>query len=289
MSIKMRILVITAIIFSNSIAFSQKKNAVIFAEGVVSTKENSEYGITFINDNLLLFTRSKKLPEIFYSKRIDKKWTYPQRAEFNSPYGEEYPFYSKKFGRVYFASKRPIPGSDTPQLKNDLWFVEVNANNSFTSPQHIGGALSTPGIESGPSVSDDGTLFFHSNRNGSPGLNGIDLFFCKPMKKKYASVYRLPVSSLGAVDGEAYIDPKKRFVIFMSNGNGSKGQGDLFISYRKKEKWLAPISLGPLVNTSAWEGNPSLSPSKDYLFFSRDVNGQNDIYFIPVKLLPIRQ
>jgi hypothetical protein len=53
------------------------------------------------------------------------------------------------------------------------------------------------------------------------------------------------------------------------------GRGDLWVSRRdaKDGDWSTPVNLGPVVNTSNWEGCPSISPDSLSLFFCSDRPG----------------
>jgi hypothetical protein len=67
---------------------------VLFAEGIVSTKENSEFNLTFTNDGkTVYFTRrvGNEKQKIYFSNFENKKWTAPKIASFSTD-RDETPF-----------------------------------------------------------------------------------------------------------------------------------------------------------------------------------------------------
>jgi len=62
----------------------------------------------------------------------------------------------------------------------------------------------------------------------------------------------------------------------------SYGECDIYVSYKEGETWTEPQNLGKNVNSTWWDGHPSLSPSGDTLFFASNRFGGfggMDIYF----------
>ncbi len=84
------------------------------------------------------------------------------------------------------------------------------------------------------------------------------------------------IVSLGApvntdkADADFYIAPDESYMILASPNRGGFGSGDLFVSYRSKDRrWTQPLNLGPAVNTPGWEWGPAVTPDGRYLIFSR--------------------
>ena len=60
-----------------------------------------------------------------------------------------------------------------------------------------------------------------------------------------------------------------KFVVFTScNNRDGFGGCDLYYSRLKNEKWISPRNMGPVINTPAWESQPSLSADGNALYFS---------------------
>lgn len=62
---------------------------------------------------------------------------------------------------------------------------------------------------------------------------------------------------------------------------GGYGSCDLYFSLRTGESWSEPRNLGPMINSSRWESQPSLSPDGKTLYFAsnrQDGQGGSDIW-----------
>jgi len=83
-------------------------------------------------------------------------------------------------------------------------------------------------------------------------------------------------------EGTATISGDGNTLVFTSCGRaGGVGGCDLYISRRRGNQWTAPRNLGLLVNSKAWDSQPSLSADGRTLYFSSERGGGlggNDIY-----------
>ena len=62
---------------------------------------------------------------------------------------------------------------------------------------------------------------------------------------------------------------------------GGYGESDLYISFATPDgKWSEPINMGPDINSLGYDFCPMLSPDGEYLFFTRTINGNGDIYWV---------
>ncbi len=77
-----------------------------------------------------------------------------------------------------------------------------------------------------------------------------------------------------------YVSPDEKFIIFDSREHGGYGSADLYISFRKNDKWEKPINLGEKINTSQWDAMPIVSPDGKYLFFCRKSKRKRDVYWV---------
>jgi outer membrane protein OmpA-like peptidoglycan-associated protein len=73
-------------------------------------------------------------------------------------------------------------------------------------------------------------------------------------------------------------------LIFFTACNRVDGLGscDIYSAERKGNKWGEPVNLGPPVNTSLWEAQPSISPDGKTLYFAsnrRGGHGKMDIWY----------
>jgi hypothetical protein len=76
-------------------------------------------------------------------------------------------------------------------------------------------------------------------------------------------------------------------LFFSSDRPGGMGTYDLWVTTRRSQvaAWSPPVNLGPAINTSYWEGAPSLSPDLKTLYFLSDRPGGlggYDMYKVPI-------
>lgn len=86
-------------------------------------------------------------------------------------------------------------------------------------------------------------------------------------------------------EGTCTISADGRKLIFTSCQNGYSGNCDLFESIKTGSQWSKPVNLGPNVNSSEWESQPSLSADGRVLYFVSDRKGgfgRNDIWYATI-------
>lgn len=94
------------------------------------------------------------------------------------------------------------------------------------------------------------------------------------------------------VDRSPFLHPDMRTLYFCSEGHGSLGGTDVFVSTRLNDnswtEWSTPVNMGKLVNTTGNENWYKISTDGKLAYFSMRVNNQNDIYQlnIPEHLRP---
>ena len=160
----------------NASASGSALAAKLFADGVINTSAD-EYGPTFMPDGrTLYFVRrvSRSGPEfIMVSQLSNDRWSEPRTAEFSGQYFDKEPYISPDGKRLYFASQRPVTGTEAKKGRDfDLWYVE-KTGRGWGPPRHLGPLVNTPGYENYPAVTADGTLYFASVRDGGRGQNDL--------------------------------------------------------------------------------------------------------------------
>tara|TARA_R110000868_G_scaffold304437_3_gene565000 strand:- start:17924 stop:18709 length:786 start_codon:yes stop_codon:yes gene_type:complete len=239
---------------------------------VINTDAN-EYGIAFISENLVCFTRSSNgAKKLMLTSKVNGSWSIPKEAPFSVGWDNEYPTFDRTTSRLYFASTRPIKEGGEILANNDIWFVEYQ-NGNWSTPSHLGGVFSEKGIDSGAFGFGE-EIFFHSDRSGS-GLNSVDIYKASIDSQ---NLIKLSIST-DVLDGEVHLFNNGKSMLFMSSGHNAIGRSDIFLSHLLDDSWTSPISVDTtgLVNTTAWEYSPSLSLDEQTLYFTRIANGQADI------------
>ncbi len=245
----------------------------------INTDAN-EYGVAFITNDLVCFTRSDGAKKLMLTQRDGDTWTEPIVASFSESWDSEYPTFDATTSRLYFGSVRPKPNSNEVQINNDIWYVEYD-NGNWGEPVHLGGNFSRKGIDSGGFGIGD-RVYFHSDRSGS-GMYSVDIY----MASSESETPKKLSMSTETVDGEVHLYNEGNSMLFMSGGHGAVGNSDIFVSHFIDGNWVKPESVDTngTINTEAWEYAPALSPDGSTLFFTRISNRNADIISSPVESL----
>lgn len=244
-----------------------------FEPGTFSLPEQHEYRVAFTPDGkTAFFGRSDEFfPEsrqatLYMSERVDGAWSTPVVAPFSGVYPDLDPFVSSDGQRLYFSSIRPVDG--VPRTDVDLWVVERDAAG-WSEPKNLGPRVNSASDELFPSVSDDGMLYFGSDRPGGAGAFDI---WRVPLLQGDAA---LPENIGGPINTEGlefnpWISPEGRVLLLTAlNRPGGYGAGDLYVSVDLGWGFSEPLNLGPCVNTSADEYHAAPRLDTGQLFFAR--------------------
>jgi hypothetical protein len=181
--------------------------------------------------------------------------------------------------------------------KNDLWVTRrATTNDPWKPPVNLGPTVNSSSEDWSPSISTDGlTLFFGSDRPG--GLGNWDIWVTTRATKDddwSAPVNLGPTVNSSALDYGPSISADGLTLFFTSVRPGGYGSGDLWVTTRAttEDDWGTPVNLGPIVNSLAAEGIPSISADGREIYFSDGtaprpggLGGGGDIW--QVKILPV--
>jgi Tol biopolymer transport system component len=257
-----------------------------FAAGIVSTDaEESALNLT-PDGSRIYFARSNvwfpasRIAAIFQADHTRGGFSVASPAAFSRGFSDVDPFVLRNGTAILFSSMRPAYGR--PRKDFDLWIVKPTGGG-FSPATNLGPTINSDADDLYPSVSNDGALYFGSERAG--GLGGWDIYRARSNGK---GGY-LPAENIGGpINSSAWeynpaIAPDGSFLIFTSlNRSGGKGQGDLWIAKRRSDgSFAAPEPIGGGVNTPAEDYHPTLSPDGHTLFFIRRdaANGQAADFF----------
>ncbi len=99
----------------------------------------------------------------------------------------------------------------------------------------------------------------------------------QPLKFEMAQAL-FPLNQPGWAEGATSVSPGRDYLYFASNRPNGNGNFDLYRVRVLDEEMGAIENLGPRVNTSESELDPALSNDGFRIYFSRQSNGQEDIY-----------
>jgi Tol biopolymer transport system component len=239
----------------------------LFAPGIVSTGLD-ELNSVFLPDGTEFYfcVRKPGAASIFQIKLENGFWSKPALLPFASRFGEIDVSLSPDGSKLFFSSKRPVSDNADPKPDYDFWMVD-RVGQSWSKPIHLGMDINSDRDDFYPMMTDDGTLYFSSQREG-PGTNNI--YRSKLVNEHYLKAEKLDSTINSAYrDFDPYISPDESLLIFASARPGGFGAEDLYISFRKADgTWTPAKNMGEKINSPGAEYCPMLSPDGKFLFFT---------------------
>jgi len=175
----------------------------------------------------------------------------------------------------------------------DIWVTtRETTEDDWSAPMNIGQGVNSSVFDRNPDISADGlTLYFVSNR---PSGYGDTDFWVTTRTTKNAD-WGTPVH-LGSTVNSSYaerqptISADDLWLFFHSNRPGGSGGEDIWLTTRatKEDDWGAPVNLGPAINTSVFDGHPSILADGSTLYFMSNRPGGYGGYDLwQVSIIPI--
>ncbi len=244
----------------------------LFAPGYISTSM-SEANSVFSPDGSEFFFAVWPGPghdvTVFSTHVQDGRWTIPEVPDFLRGVSAIDVAMTADGQRFFFCSNRSrTPGGPTED-NFDIWYVDREPDGHWGEPVNPGEPLNSDRADYYPTVTGDGTMYFHSSREG--GLGGRDIYRAELVDGRYQIPENVgaPINTSGN-EGDVLVAPDESFLIFNSHGHGPVEDGSsLWISFRGEDgSWLAPHNMGRYLAGDPTDYCPMLSPDGRYLFFS---------------------
>ena len=223
--------------------------------------------------------------DIWVSQRdtADSPWAVPVNlgGVINTAADERTPSLSRDGRYLFFVSNRP-GGSGL----FDIWVTwRHNKKDDFGWERPVNLAtLNTPANDVGPSFFENDVagvpqLFFASNRVPF----GFDIYVSAVTGESFQAPTAVAALNTAAVELTPHILKSGLEIFIASNRNGTSGLQDLWVSQRAtlNDEWMAPVNLGPALNTAFQDWFPTLTSSGLGLYFASDRPGglgDNDLY-----------
>ncbi len=155
------------------------------------------------------------------------------------------------------------------------------------NPINLGPTVNTADIEFFPTLTaDEQTLYFTKNR---PRDQYTICTYCKYEEDFYVS-HKVngqwsvavplghPINTHGN-EGAGTISPDgMTFIYTACERDDGYGSCDLYMSKRIAGKWTFPENMGPVINSSRWDSQPSIAPDGKTLYFVSSRDGNRDIF-----------
>ena len=251
----------------------------LFVSNIISTP-GDEFGGTLSPDGKIFFF-SKRAPStgrssflvICYSTLINGEWSKPQVAPFSGRYRDLNPHFSADGSKLFFISNRPV--DDKQKIDSDIWVVEKTANG-WSEPIHMGANINSNQLEQSCSVTDDGTMYFVSGKDG----NSLNVFRSVLVNGVYqpAEMLDSDINTPGN-ETDVCIAPDESYLLFTAAGRDDgllpqRGaqypRTDIYITYKQNNKWTVPKILSEPINSEADESSPFISKDGKTLYFGSD-------------------
>jgi outer membrane protein OmpA-like peptidoglycan-associated protein len=162
--------------------------------------------------------------KIYKATLKEDTWSNVEELSFNSTsYSMAHPALNNDDTKLYFTSDIPGGFGGT-----DIYFIAINSNGTFGTPQNLGSVVNTNKNESFPYVNSEGSLFFSSD--GHLGIGMLDIFGTVTDKaKNIITVINLgiPVNS-SKDDFSFFMNEDGISGYFASNRNEGIGSDDIY-------------------------------------------------------------
>ncbi|MEW4925374.1 OmpA family protein [Algibacter sp. 2305UL17-15] len=165
---------------------------------------------------------------IYRASLVDGEWTNLEALPFNNKeYSVGHPTLNSDETKLYFASDMPggFGGSD-------IYYVDINKDGSFGTPQNAGDIINTKDNELFPFINTEDILFFSSD--GHLGLGLLDIFATVyNQNKAIESVVNLGLPVNSNKDDFSFFMNNDGITGYMaSNREGGKGDDDIYAYHR---------------------------------------------------------
>lgn len=257
---------------------------VVFAPGIISAEKDECLLAAYPGGNELYYLVIQNINNvirtfIYETKNDNGSWSVPNIMSFSGEYLDGYPAIHPDGSRFYFQSNRPIDPSES-QYEYNIWYAD-RVGDIWSEPISMGNPINGLNHTSGPSVTNDGTLYFTIMAIGG----NSDIYRSELINKQYQTPEKLPGSvNKGRQQFDSYIAPDESYLIYCGYERAdSYGSTDLYISFRDSNgNWTDEINMGPTINTIDTGGSGTITADGNYIFYGRyneDTSKGVDIYW----------
>ncbi|MEO0338069.1 MAG: hypothetical protein AAF242_02540, partial [Bacteroidota bacterium] len=248
--------------------------------GFVSTQSSETFPAIDPLTKQLYFTRNGKIFSLDQEEGL-----VPFRYTLDGV-NDSAPRFSPDGQTMIFTSNRNSDGSKS--RKKNLWIAQRNSDNQWEAPRKLPAPVNIDSLgEYHAALGTAGEVYFVSyNRPGGRGRS--DLYLAKPLDTNNYEIENLgPSINTENSEADVYIDPEKRFLLFVSTDRAdSYGADDIYLSINQRGVWMPPVNLGPSVNSFAYEYGPWIDWESESLYFNSARRGSADIYKVPLEDIP---
>jgi hypothetical protein len=243
----------------------------VFAPGIVSSPDFSEYSGTFSGDgNEYYFYRFSPSTEseILVSRVVDNVWTTPAPLQLTAGYGAGEPHVTLDDRRLYFMWDRPIAEGQPGDPGGFGYYVADRTASGWSEPRYAGQGMFL-------SSSRDGQLY---TTDMSSRSDGGKTYLARLTTKDgiFTDYARLTIPTYLGSQAHPAIAPDGGYLLFDVNGGSH-----LFVCFREPDgNWGEAIDLVEH-GFDQRAGGAYVSPDGKYLFFALS----DDIWWVDAKVI----
>lgn len=257
----------------------------IFAPDIISIDGRFEHGISFSPDaiELAFGVLDDDRGSIYYSKNVNGQWTEPIVFEPLKNKSAFLPYFTPDGKSLLYAQSKP----DSNNLfLTDIWRID-RTNDYWRSPYKLKTPISTESREANACMTNDGSIYFSSNRNcnGIENCYDADLFYSNLTDNNYEIAKEISELVSNGDEESIFVSPNEDYLIFCRYTDQNSGM-DLYISYQDYSRnWTAPKNLDSSINSNDWDRRPFVTKNNKFLFYTRLQIGEiglieSDIYWV---------
>ncbi|MEO9965560.1 MAG: OmpA family protein [Reichenbachiella sp.] len=127
-----------------------------------------------------------------------------------------------------------------------------------------------------PVLSVDQQKIYFTRREGLSMRDDEDIYYCDKLEDGSWSVPRSISDKINSTfnEGAASLSADGRMLVFTScDGRRGFGSCDIYASYKEGDNWSEPENMGRMINSEAWEAQPSLSADGRTIYFVSNRQG----------------
>lgn len=243
----------------------------IFAPEVFSIFKNAYSSVFSPCGNEFYFAMydpAKKTSSIFCMKKVNNIWKKPKKVSFNSEYTDQNMCLSADGFRMFFRSKRPLPGDNiAPKDRHYLWYTH-RTSLGWDTPRLVEYSGYENITTAYQSITNNGTLYF-----ATPGIIGdLDIHFSRFMNGSYETPKNLgkPINTEYS-EADMFIVPDESYIIVSCwKRPDNNGESDLYVGFHNLDgSWSKLTNFNKPVNNELIENCPMVSPDSRFFFFLR--------------------
>jgi hypothetical protein len=246
----------------------------MIGQGSVSTAYD-EFGGSITSDwREIYFCRSVP-PHYFYTIYVSRfeegHWSHPEVLPFSGQWRDSDPVLSPDGERLFFVSDRAVEGKGTHTFR--AYVSRRTQGRGWGEPTMLPAPINQPDQYNVYFVSMARNANLYFTRFPAAGGGNSDVYVSRFVHGKYATPENLggKINVPGAFTVEAFIAPDESYLLLGGwRPAGGHGSSDIWISYNQDGEWTTPINVGPLVNTSAREYSPRLTPDGRWLIYTSE-------------------